>query len=428
MGMELIMENIHKANKHLTYQERTFIEIGLNQGRNYTEIAKDINKDRRTIAREIEKHKFKRKPGSFNGKKNFCERRFECNKFDCNETDKCYREEVCEYLLKPPYVCNGCENKNRCRKIKRYYYAKYANDKYKETLSSKRMGINLSLEEAYDIDTLIKPLIQEKHQTIAHVYANHPDEITFSRTTMYKYINLGVFSLKNIDLPRKVKYKPRKKDENHRVRRETAIRQGRKYEDYTAYLERHKNVEVVEMDTVEGTKGGKVFLTIMFRDKKFMIMYLLEHKNIECVEKAFKDIRKKLGLELYKKLFEVILTDNGSEFFNPMSIEKVNDEIVSHVFYCDPGASWQKGAIEKNHEYIRYILPKKRTFDNLTEEQVNKIKSHINSTSRDSLNGKCPYDEIEPKISKEILEKMGHERIQADDVMLSPTLLKVGDT
>lgn len=289
------------------------------------------------------------------------------------------------------------------------------------------MGINLSLEEAYDIDTLIKPLIQEKHQTIAHVYANHPDEITFSRTTMYKYINLGVFSLKNIDLPRKVKYKPRKKDENQRVRRETAIREGRKYEDYTAYLESHKNVEVVEMDTVEGTKGGKVFLTIMFRDKKFMIMYLMEHKNMECVEKAFKDIREKLGLELYKKLFEVILTDNGSEFFNPMSIEKVNDEIVSHVFYCDPGASWQKGAIEKNHEYIRYILPKKRTFDNLTEEQVNKIKSHINSISRDSLNGKCPYDEIEPKISKEILEKMGYERIKADDVILSPKLLKEGD-
>ena len=273
---------------------------------------------------------------------------------------------------------------------------------------------------------LIKPLIKEKHQTIAHVYANHPDEITFSRTTMYKYINLGVFSLKNIDLPRKVKYKPRKKDENQRIRRETAIRQGRKYEDYTLYLESHKNIEVVEMDTVEGTKGGKVFLTIMFRAKKFMIMYLLEHKNMECVEKAFKDIREKLGLELYKKLFEVILTDNGSEFFNPMSIEKVDDKIVSHVFYCDPGASWQKGVIEKNHEYIRYILPKGRTFDNLTEEQVNKIKSHINSISRDSLNGKCPYDEIEPKISKEILGEMGYERIKGDDVILSPKLLKEG--
>ena len=148
---------------------------------------------------------------------------------------------------------------------------------------------------------------------------------------------------------------------------------------------------------------------------------------MECVEQAFKDIRKKMGLELYKKLFEVILTDNGSEFFNPMSIEKENDEVVSHVFYCDPGASWQKGAIEKNHEYIRYILPKKTSFNNLTEKQVNRIKSHINSVSRDSLNGRCPYDVIVPQITKDILSKMGFERINADDIRLSPKLLKEGD-
>ena len=158
-----------------------------------------------------------------------------------------------------------------------------------------------------------------------------------------------------------------------------------------------------------------------------MLIYLLEHKNMECVEKAFKDLRGRLGLKLYKKLFEVILTDNGSEFFNPMSIEKEKEEVVSHVFYCDPGASWQKGAIEKNHEYIRYILPKGRSFDELSEEKVNKIKSHINSVSRDSLEGRTPYDIVEPIISKEILLKLGIERINADDVNLSPKLLKGGD-
>lgn len=421
------MKSNHEANKHLTYEERNFIEIGLNQGRNYTEIAKDINKDRRTIAREIEKHKFKKKPGNFNGKKNFCERRFECNKFDCDEKQKCYREEICPRLVKIPYVCNGCEDKNRCRKIKQYYYAKFANDEYKEMLSTKRIGINLSKDEAYDIDTLITPLIRDNNQTIAHVYANHPDEIKFSRTTMYKYVNLGVFSLKNIDLPRKVKYKKRKDSETQRVRRETAIRQGRKYEDFKEYIEKHKKANIVEMDTVEGVKGGKVFLTLLFRESKFMFMYLLDHKNMECVEKAFKEIREKVGLELYKKLFEVILTDNGSEFFNPISIEKDNEEVVSHVFYCDPGASWQKGAIEKNHEYIRYILPKKKSFNNLTEKQVNRIKSHINSVCRDSLKGKSPYDVAEQLITKELLKEMGFERIKADEVKLSPKLLKEGD-
>lgn len=421
------MKDNNAANKHLTYEERNYIEIGLNQRRNYTAIAKDINKDRRTIAREIEKHKFKKKPSSFNGKKSFCERRFECNKFDCNEEEKCYKEEICERLMKMPYVCNGCEDKNRCRKIKQYYYAKFANDEYKEALSTKRMGINLSKDEAYDLDTLITPLIRDKHQTIAHVYANHPDEIKFSRTTMYKYVNLGVFSIKNIDLPRKVKYKKRKDNEKQRTRRETAIRKGRTYEDFNKYIEEHKNAKIVEMDTVEGKKGGKVFLTLLFRKSKFMIIYLLEQKNTECVENAFKDLRKKIGLEKYKELFEVILTDNGSEFFNPMSMEKVKGEIVSHVFYCDPGASWQKGAIEKNHEYIRYILPKGRSFDKLTEDNVNKIKSHINSVSRDSLEGKTPYDVIEPIISREILLRLGIEKINADDVNLSPKLLKGGD-
>lgn len=244
---------------------------------------------------------------------------------------------------------------------------------------------------------------------------------------MYKYVDLGVFSFKNIDLPRKVKYKRRKDSEKQRARRETAVRQGRKYEDFEEYIKNNKEAKIVEMDTVEGVKGGKVFLTLLFRESKFMLMYLLEQKKMECVEKAFKEIRKQIGLELYKDLFEVILTDNGSEFFNPISIEKENEQIVSHVFFCNPGASWQKGAIEKNHEYIRYIIPKGRSFDELSEEDVNKIKSHINSVSRDSLEGKTPYDEVEAIISKEILLKLGVKRIDADEVNLSPKLLKGGD-
>ena len=155
----------------------------------------------------------------------------------------------------------------------------------------------------------------------------------------------------------------------------------------------------------------------------------MDNKTMECVEKAFKNIKQILGIETFKKVFEVILTDNGSEFFNPLSIEidEETNEIISHVFYCDPGASWQKGAIEKNHEYIRYILPKGRSFDKLTEENVDKIKSHINSVSRDSLKGKTPYDAIEPIITKDILSKLGIKKINADEVNLSPKLLKEGD-
>lgn len=422
------MKKRNVANKHLTYEEREYIEIGLTKGKNFVEIAKDINKSRTTIMREVQKHKFKKMPSKFNNLENLCKNRQQCQMFDCTKKKECYEEDICLKLSKVPYVCNGCERKNTCRKVKYYYYAKFANDEYEEKLRNSRCGINLSKEEAYDLDKLIAPLIKEKNQSINHIYANHPDEIMFSRSTMYKYIDLGVFSFRNVDLPRKVRYRKRKENEKQRIRRETAIRKNRTYEDFKEYIANHPGCSIVEMDTVEGIKGGKVFLTLLFRDSKFMLVYLMEQKTMECVESVFIKLRELLGLERYKRLMEVILTDNGSEFFNPMSIEKdnVTGEVVSHVFYCDPGASWQKGMLEKNHEYIRYILPKGTSFDSLTQSEVNKLMSNINSTSRDTLNGKTPYDAMLLMLPKTVIGRLGVKKVKANDVSLSPRLLKDG--
>ena len=160
-----------------------------------------------------------------------------------------------------------------------------------------------------------------------------------------------------------------------------------------------------------------------------MLIFIMERKTMEEVEKVFINIRKTIGNELFKKLFEVILTDNGSEFFNPISIEVdyTTGEILSRVFYCDPSASYQKGSIERNHEYIRYVLPKKSSFNNLTQEDCNLLASHINSTSRVILNNKTPYEVIQSLISIDIIDKFNISYIKPDDVNLSPKLLRKGN-
>ena len=89
------METKHIPNKHLTKEEREYIEIGLNQGRKFTEKAKDLFKDRRTISREIQKHRFRKNPSGFNNSKNLCKNRHECKKFDCTKEKDCYEEEIC---------------------------------------------------------------------------------------------------------------------------------------------------------------------------------------------------------------------------------------------------------------------------------------------------------------------------------------------
>lgn len=417
-------------NKHLTYEDRQYLENGLCKNRRYTDIADDLKKNRRTIIREIRKHRIKKIPSSFNSSGNLCKNKIQCKKFNCTkESMSCYEEEVCEKLKKTPYVCNGCEEKIKCRKIKYYYYSKIANDEYREKLTASREGINLSKSEVYELDSIISPLLIKKRQSISHIYATHPDEISFSRTSMYKYINLGIFKARNIDLPRKVRYKKRKNTNEDKKRRETQIRKNRTYEDFKEYISKHSDYSIVEMDTVEGVKGGKVLLTVLFRVSKFMLIRLLEEKTTKNVEKALNEIKEKIGKNEYKRIMPVILTDNGSEFFDPINIEvdKETNEIITQVFYCDPCASWQKGAIEKNHEYIRYILPKGTSFDNLTQKEVNTIASHINSTSRDSLNGNTPYEAIKLLIDESIINKLGIRKIEPEDVNLSSKLLQEGD-
>lgn len=252
-----------EKSNHLTYDDRQFLENGLGKLRKYTDIAKDLNKDRRTIIREILKHRIKKIPSSFNNSGNLCKHKFECKKFDCTKNTKgCYEEEICDKLKKTPYVCNGCDKKISCRKIKYYYYSKIAQQEYRDELSSSREGINLSKSEMYELDNLISPLLRKSKQSISHIYDTHPDEINFSRTTMYKYIDLGIFTARNIDLPRKVKYRKRKNTNEKKQRRETQIRKGRTYEDFKEYICKNPDYSIVEMDTVEGVKGRKSIFNI----------------------------------------------------------------------------------------------------------------------------------------------------------------------
>ena len=155
---------------------------------------------------------------------------------------------------------------------KYYYRAKDTNREYESFRSAARIGVRISQEETYEINTIITPLIKEKKQNINHIFINHPNLLYFSKPTFYSY---DLFSFRNIDLTRKVKYKPRKDDKKRRTRTESIIRIGRTHKDFLDYITLNPSASIVEMDTVEGVK-----------DRKYE----------------------------FKRLFEVILTDNESEF------------------------------------------------------------------------------------------------------------------
>lgn len=437
------MKKKTKGNqKHLTLSQRIDIEQALLNGENFASIARKLDKDPSTISKEIRKHSKIKEPKNKDFAPIPCSNRKGCKiKYLCNDpcetmctycpkTEiKCiyicpnYLPKTCIKLSKPPYVCNGCGKRINCLMEMQIYSAKYADDCYRETLISSREGINQTPDSLKKLDELVSPLFKNG-QSIAHIYAHHAEEIGCSRRTLYNYLDQSVLTARNIDLRRRVKYKQRR-TATRTSTKDRAYRKGRNYLDFQKLIKEHPTLSIVEMDVVEGVKGGKVFLTMMFRNCSLMLIFLLDSKTQEAVARIFGDLTLALGIEEFTKIFPVILTDGGPEFQDPDLLEEDScGNKRTSIYYCDPYSSWQKGMIEKNHEYIRLVLPKGSSFNDLKHAEVTLLQNHINSEARDSLNGCSPFKLSQLLINENLHQLLHLNEIAPDDVFLKPELLK----
>ena len=360
--------------KHLTTSQRIHIEKGLNDVLSFAAIARKLEKHPSTIAKEVkkyrtfQKHEVNKSHPLRCARFKECSLRFLCDKPNCVKVCKyCYntslRTPVCttlcpEYLepqcpsiSKAPFVCNNCAKSRTCNKNKAFYIAQNADKSSQELLVSCRQGINQNAADIALLDDLISPLLSQG-QSLAHIYAFHGHEIPCSRKTLYNYIDLGVFTAKNIDLRRKVRYKCKPRKTGTRVSLAAKeFRIGRTYEDFQKFIQENPDIPVIELDTVEGGRDNstQAFLTLFFRNCSLMLIFVLQEKSQDQVIKVFDYLTEKLGIKVFQELFPVILTDNGVEFQFPERLEcDKNGEIRTKIFYCNPNSSWQKGRIEKN--------------------------------------------------------------------------------
>lgn len=416
---------------HLSFEERIQIEQSLNDDQSISEIAGILGRPIGTVSKEIQRNRSMKEPKTYGRTTfHFCELGEYCiERFDptqCHVRCKNFKEKVCPTVTKAPYVCNGCTQKSSCYFRKFYYKSGQANVEAERIKTESRSGISLTPRQLKELDDLLSPLIA-KGQPLAHIYQVHQEDIPINLRTVYTYVDKGYFSFKNIDLRRKVSYKPRKK-KTAKKSPPKAFRENRSYDDFTRELAAYPDLSVVEMDTVEGTKdSSKCLLTLFFRDTKLLLIRLLEQQTADEVGKQLNDIEMTLSLPVFAGLFEMILTDNGHEFSQPEGLEKRDGEFYrTRIFYCDPRHSEQKGAVEKSHEYIRYILPKGTNFDDLTQEKVDLIASHINSTLRPSMGVKTPF-EVSAFLwldGENILDQLHIKKIKPDDVILNEKLLQ----
>ena len=434
-------------NKHLTLDDRMEIQMGLKAGENFTTIARRIDSDRTTVSREVKAHRVP----VHNSKGNNCIHRNECQfpeacsyytsgryrygchrgKRDCgnacgNCIDGCdrFQEDFCTRYEKPPYVCSACPDRRTCRLQKMEYDARQAQQAYETLRSESRKGISLSEEELAYLDSIVSPEIKNG-QAVSVVWNTHKEEMPVSDRTLYTYINSGLLDADNFDLRRKLRMPSRKKS-GPVLRVDKQCHISRSYEDYEAYISKHPDAVISQMDSVIGRKGGKVLLTILFKNCDLQLMYLRERNTAASVSAIFRMLRKQLGDQRFSALFQVILTDRGSEFTDPVKIECDTEtgEIQSWVFYCDPMNSNQKSNCERNHELIRYVIPKGTSMDRFTQTDITKLMNHINSYPRKKWNGQAPLDLFIQIYGQETTTLLDLKKIPSNSINLTPALLK----
>ena len=414
---------------HLTESHRIKIEHYLNENYSYRKIAELLNVNVSTISREV-----KRNIRTYSISNHMviveCIHKDNCERLKGSSKSKMCSINCLDYELrkcdrfstknaKP--VCNSCPNNAKCKLARKKYIANVANNKY-ELRILLRPKIRITQEQFDFINKLFSEKMT-KGQSISVIYQNHKDEIMISENTVRNYLKRGLLKSNQLDMIR-----PRftaNKSVKRRVIKNVDLLNGRTYEDFINYT-KEKDILIVQLDTVVGKLvDNKKILTIHWPSFHFQIGILLEKLSPAFVNNALMELKNKLGLETYKILFQVILTDNGIEFSLLDEIENdENGELITKVFFCDPYKSSQKGSCERNHEFIRYVLPKGVSFDNLNQKDVDLIFSHINSTPRNSLGFKTPFELFKTAFGIEVLRILNINEINKDDVHLKPELIK----
>ena len=430
-------------NKHMTLEDRVIIQTELDKGTSFKEIGLLLGKDCTTISKEVRKHIRKEKTGAAGRAFNDCliNLRHECSihsicpkcssrsQRPCWSCGKCtencisYVPFSCPKLHRPPYVCNACKERSRCSLEKSFYRAVHAQRQYDEKKSQSRSGFAVSEEELAHLDSVVSPLLLNG-QSLHHIAVHHQDETMVSERTLYTYVNNGLFSARNIDMPRAVRMRPRKGKKTG-IKVDKACRIGRIFQDYQDFVAENPYLHVRQLDSVEGVKGSPVLLTIHFVQQELQLAFLRTANDSQSVIDIFERLYLELRPDVFIQLFPALLADNGSEFSNPRAIELDRQgNQRTRLFYCNPSAPYQKGNCENNHEMIRRCIPKGTDLGQYTQAQIDLMMSHINSYARPSLGNKSPYDVFAFQYGEEILKILGLQKIPADEIILTPRLFK----
>ena len=375
-----------KRFEHINFETRKIIVNGLSNGKSAKELGEITSLDPTSVAKEIKRGRYISK-----------------------EAYRNMVDPICKKTLRYPYVCNICSIKYSCHKRQYLYNANKAQARANFMLVAPRRGINLTKEEFEIVNKAVQDGVFNKN-SIYHI-SKSLDSVKVSPTTIYRYIKNGFLKTKPIDLPYAVSYKKRKKQnkkyeylENRKINRS-----NRTYLDYLSYTKRHPFEYEVQMDFLGSIKkDSKSILTLFIKEIHYTILFLINEPNSNKIVELFDYLEDSLGVNDFKKIFPLILTDRDPSFNNFEGIEfnSLTGELRTKIFYCDSFKSNQKASVENMNKQLRKYFPKGKSIDQYDQKKISNINEFINEQKLHSLSGFSPKEAFIKIYGNKILEKL----------------------
>lgn len=327
-----------KKNKHLTLQERCFIEIRLKDKWTPYKIAKAINRPINTVLNEI--------------------RRGTVTQVKLGEKVDIYFADVGERVYK--------SNRRNCRSKYKILKCKEFIDFVNEKVSKDKWSLDACFGEA-----LNKARFQRSEMVCTK--------------TLYSYVDLGFLNVKNSDLPIKLRLNKKKK-----MVRKNKRKLGRSIEERDKSIDTKEEFGHWEIDTVIGSKSksDNVLLTIVERNTLNSIHRKIKSKTAEAVLEEISRLKSEFG-DKFSQVFKTITSDNGLEFASLSDIEKDTD---TKIYFTHPYSSFEKGCNERHNGMIRRFIPKGKSIYNYSADEIAYIEDWCNTLPRKKLGYKTPQE------------------------------------
>jgi len=123
-------------------------------------------------------------------------------------------------------------------------------------------------------------------------------------------------------------------------------------------------------------------VTLTERKSKLVLIQKVEQRTSKNVGEAI--IRL---LEPLKICVHTITADNGTEFSQH---KRVSCKLKTEFYFAHPYSSWERGLNENTNGLIRQYFPKKFSFSDINDEQIQYVMKRLNNRPRKSLGYETP--------------------------------------